>query len=267
MKNVIWQMENDPLSSISDPLSLYILRLFPQLLDFSFDLDSRVADCKLRRFREDRVSLAIDLLQEKIELLADLRVAREQLLRLRQVALQARDLFRDVAAFGQMSDLLGQPRLVNGSLFDQLLDAATQFVAVSVYDSGGVRFDDGDVIFDAFDASQHLLLQLVPLDRAHRDQRRQRLRQRRFDAFDDRAAQRAAGGGGSQDVWQPSERRQIGLAHKPELFTHHAQRFQVAANQRAVEFKGDVGDLSEIDSHIDATARDRGLNHFFERDF
>src|SRR5262245_33867904 len=158
MKIVIWRMENDPLSSISDPLSLYILRLFPQLLDFSFDLDSRVADRKLRRFREDRVRLAIDLLQEKIELLADFRVAQEQFLRLRQVALQARDLFRDVTALGQMRDLLGQPRLVNGSLFDQLLDAPPQFVAVSVYNSGGVRVDDGDVIIDASDARQHLLL-------------------------------------------------------------------------------------------------------------
>ena len=56
------------------------------------------------------------------------------------------------------------------------------------------------MIFDALDARQHLLLQLVPFDRAHRDQRRQRLRQRSFDALDHRAAERAPGGGGSQTL-------------------------------------------------------------------
>src|SRR5882672_2295711 len=100
MKNVIWQMENAP-------WSFNILRLFSQFLDFGLDLDSRVANCKLRRFREDRIRLSIDLLQEEIKFLADLGVARKQFLRLRQMALQARDLFRNVAALGQMRHFLG----------------------------------------------------------------------------------------------------------------------------------------------------------------
>jgi hypothetical protein len=79
----------------------YVLRLFSQLLDFGLDLDSRIADRKLRRFREDRVRLAVDFLKQEIELLAGIAVARKQILRLRQMALQARDLFRDVAAFGK----------------------------------------------------------------------------------------------------------------------------------------------------------------------
>src|SRR5215213_4777709 len=103
--------------------SLDILHLLAQFFDRPLDGEARVFDQQIGRLRKHRVRLAVQLLQEEVEALARLALARERLAELHEVTLQTRYLFGDVAAVGEVGDFLCQPPLVQ---FDHLALARHQ---------------------------------------------------------------------------------------------------------------------------------------------
>ena len=56
--------------------SFDVVRLLAKFFNFGLDFNCRIASRKLRRFRQDRICLAVGLLQQEIQLFADLTVAR-----------------------------------------------------------------------------------------------------------------------------------------------------------------------------------------------
>src|SRR5918997_284882 len=97
--------------------SLNVLHLLAELLDLGLDRERRLLDRRVRRFREHGVGLAVELLQQEVEPLADLGVRVDALAELRDVAPQPRQLLRDVAPVGEVRDLLREPALIE---FDDL---------------------------------------------------------------------------------------------------------------------------------------------------
>src|SRR5204862_1573516 len=110
---------------------------------------------------QHRVRLAVELLKKEVEALARVALLAQGGAELRDVAAQARHLLRDVAAVGEVGDLLREPPLVE---FDDLQTVARENLADALVDARAValdllarkRLDDGQVALDLVEARRHL---------------------------------------------------------------------------------------------------------------
>src|SRR5215208_6506281 len=95
-------------ASCSSLTLLDILNLLAEFLDFCFYCQSRFLDNQVRRFRQRRISFAIEFLEKKIKHLSSLTRRIECLLKLRKMTAQPDHLLTHITAIGEIGDFLGQ---------------------------------------------------------------------------------------------------------------------------------------------------------------
>ena len=98
---------------------LRFLNLFANFFDFRLNLQAQVGYCQRifpqgRSLRQQGVCLALHLLQQKIQLLAQLTASFDEFTELRDVTAQALQLFAYIRAIGQQSRFLREPRSSDG---------------------------------------------------------------------------------------------------------------------------------------------------------
>src|SRR5262245_39900022 len=92
---------------------LNVLDLFTDSLDLDLHLERVLAYRQVHCLRVDRVCLAVHLLHDEIEFLADrLRGVGEEFANLLDITLEPDDLLRDVRLLGQERNFLRNPRIV-----------------------------------------------------------------------------------------------------------------------------------------------------------
>src|SRR6185369_15407776 len=91
---------------------LDILNLLAEFFDLCFDCQSSFLDYQISRLGKRGVRFTVQFLQEKIEHLSGFARRIERFLKLGQVTAQTYHLLADVAAVGEVRDLLGQPRRI-----------------------------------------------------------------------------------------------------------------------------------------------------------
>src|SRR4029453_14101428 len=106
-----------------------------------------------RRFRQDRFGFPVRLLKQKIKLLPNLAIARQQLAQLPEMALQPRNLFGYVATFRQVGYLLSEPRLINVRIPEKLSDTAPKFFTIGLNQTARVLFNHSEMRLDPVDSS------------------------------------------------------------------------------------------------------------------
>src|SRR3954471_19364678 len=111
--------------------SLDILALLAHLLDFGFDDDRSIADGDVAGLRENRVRLAVHLLEDEIDALADLFIGAQQVAHLHEMTLESGDLFADVRAVGQQNGFLRQSRFIYLSTALQIRQTFLQALAIN----------------------------------------------------------------------------------------------------------------------------------------
>src|SRR5216683_5722109 len=136
------------------PCSFDVLYLLPQFFDLRLDLPRQAGDGQrlafhAGRFGEHGVGLAMHLLQKKIQLLAELAGAVQQLGELLEVAAQAVQFFTDIAAFRKQRGLLREPRRIDARPAQQFLQLGVETARESRAQSGGKSAHVLDVSADA----------------------------------------------------------------------------------------------------------------------
>src|SRR5690242_17548227 len=105
---------------------LQILNLLPSLLDLRLHLESKLGNAQAvhaggaARLRQHRIRLAVQLLQQKIQPLAQFAAGVEQRQEMIDMRPQADDLFLYIALFGQHRSLRQQPLVAYRSALHQL---------------------------------------------------------------------------------------------------------------------------------------------------
>src|ERR1043165_616643 len=136
-----------PVAGCSSFTLLDILNLLAEFFDLCFDCQPSFLDYQISRLGKSGVRFTVQFLQEKVEHLSRFTRGIECFLELSQVTAQTHHLLADVAAVGEVRDLLGQPRRIYlhylSATLEQLPDPFLQTQAVSVGESGRGGFDRG----------------------------------------------------------------------------------------------------------------------------
>src|SRR6185437_6908718 len=111
--------------------SFDVLHLLAQFFDLRFDFERETRDLQpggaaARRFREQRIRLALHFLKQKIELFAGVGGAREQRLELLRVACQSREFLGDIGALRGDRGFLCQASGIERRFAQQIAQARFQ---------------------------------------------------------------------------------------------------------------------------------------------
>src|SRR6056297_587630 len=166
------------LRSFDVPL-LNVLDLLPDPLELRLQLDHVLGQRGVVGLRADGIRLAPELLEQEIQAppdrLSPVR-ARQDLAKLCDMASEADELLGDVQSVRRDHDLLMEPRLVEqADLPSDLFGAASEPLPSGVDDLPGALLEGFRERLDAAETSLELPGERLPLARAHRDQRRDRL--------------------------------------------------------------------------------------------
>src|SRR5437870_31358 len=136
--------------------SFNILHLFAKFLNLSLNGQGGIFDGDFGGFRQNRVSLPIEFLEQEIQSLANFALFFKSGAELLEMAAQSNQLLADVAAIGEIGNFLGQPA---GIQLDYLAAAGDEFsysflqsLAIRVHQTTRCIFDDWHFSFDPGDA-------------------------------------------------------------------------------------------------------------------
>src|SRR5256885_11892279 len=120
---------------------LKVLDLLADFFQLRFAENDPLRNCGVVRFRAERVQFAKDFLGNEFERASDRFVPAKMMRELREMALCARQLFRDIGAIREESDFLHQTLILSRNRKPGFLNAFEQHGPEFFYDFG-MQFAD-----------------------------------------------------------------------------------------------------------------------------
>src|SRR6266702_3675025 len=152
--------------------SFDVLNLLAHLLDQQLELEACIRQVLRNRLRAERVGLAVELLHQKVQALADRPSGPDHAVHLFEVRSQAVQLLGDVRLDAEERDLLADALLVRAA--EDLAKARGQLFLVGGDRLGEPRLDRNEQRFEALGALEEHLAELFALARAPSGRRRVR---------------------------------------------------------------------------------------------
>src|SRR2546428_139981 len=146
--------------------SFDVLNLLAHLLDQQLELEARVGEVLRHRLRAERVGLAVELLHQKVQALADRPSGPDHAVDLVEVRSQAVQLLGDVRLDAEERDLLADALLVRAA--EDLAKARGELFLVGGDRLGEPRLDRNEQRFEALHALEEHLAELFAFARARR---------------------------------------------------------------------------------------------------
>jgi hypothetical protein len=220
--------------------------------------------------RQDGVGFPVQLLQQKVEPLADFAARLQDLVQLAGMNLQARNLLADIAAVGQQGRFLRQALRIDHGVAEQLLELFDQ-----AFVEGGNRRGANPLHFFTASHDGGILLadeggQLRAFARSKLVERVNSFLKRRQDGFLGGGVGSQRIGGSAEDPRKQQDSIQIRLRVDAFLRRRFAKRRQVRAKERQIETaRCAIGRTHDGTAHVDVPAEDgsfqRGAHNMLER--